>query len=157
MDDNKFEHETETETEKADRRETHEPGVVSQVGYRRPPNSTRFKPGQSGNPAGRPKGSLNLHTTLMTAFRKKITINEGGKRRQVSKFEASCIQLANQSASGDAKAFRISIELQRKWQETASPTVQSELKVTDKKIMARLAERFRTLRKVEDSNEEGEN
>lgn len=29
------------------------------VGYGKPPGGTRFKPGQSGNPRGRPKGSKN--------------------------------------------------------------------------------------------------
>jgi hypothetical protein len=32
------------------------------VGYGRPPLATRFKLGQSGNPNGRPKGSLNQKT-----------------------------------------------------------------------------------------------
>src|SRR5438045_2771148 len=39
------------------------------VGYCRPPLHTRFKPGQSGNPSGRVKGSKNLkslfHQTLL--------------------------------------------------------------------------------------------
>jgi Family of unknown function (DUF5681) len=30
------------------------------VGYGKPPKTTRFKKGKSGNPGGRPKGSLNL-------------------------------------------------------------------------------------------------
>src|SRR5207237_10936888 len=34
------------------------------VGYRTPPKVTRWKPGQSGNPKGRPRGSLNLATDL---------------------------------------------------------------------------------------------
>lgn len=29
------------------------------AGYKRPPKATQFKPGQSGNRAGRPKGSRN--------------------------------------------------------------------------------------------------
>lgn len=29
------------------------------AGYKRPPKATQFKPGQSGNKAGRPKGSRN--------------------------------------------------------------------------------------------------
>ena len=32
------------------------------VGYRNPPQHTRFKPGQSGNPRGRPRGQRNLTT-----------------------------------------------------------------------------------------------
>ena len=28
-----------------------------EVGYGKPPKATRFKPGKSGNPGGRPKGS----------------------------------------------------------------------------------------------------
>ncbi len=35
------------------------------VGYRKPPKHTRFKPGQSGNPRGRPKGTKNLKTDLI--------------------------------------------------------------------------------------------
>jgi hypothetical protein len=34
--------------------EDHEDGDA--VGYRRPPKATRFAKGQSGNPAGRPRG-----------------------------------------------------------------------------------------------------
>ena len=34
------------------------------IGYRKPPTKTRFKPGQSGNPNGRPRGSVNLKTDL---------------------------------------------------------------------------------------------
>jgi hypothetical protein len=34
------------------------------VGYGRPPKHTRFKPGRSGNPKGRPRGSRNLSTEM---------------------------------------------------------------------------------------------
>ena len=33
---------------------------AEKVGYGRPPLTTRFKPGESGNPRGRPKGSKSL-------------------------------------------------------------------------------------------------
>lgn len=36
-----------------------------EVGYGRPPTHTRFQPGKSGNPNGRPKGSKNTKTILM--------------------------------------------------------------------------------------------
>lgn len=35
------------------------------VGYGRPPEETRFKKGQSGNPRGRPKGSKTRPRFLM--------------------------------------------------------------------------------------------
>ena len=35
-----------------------------EVGYGKPPKSTRFRKGQSGNPAGRRKGSFNLGTIV---------------------------------------------------------------------------------------------
>lgn len=38
-----------------------------------PPEHTRFKPGQSGNPGGRPKGSVSLTTLLRRALAEKST------------------------------------------------------------------------------------
>jgi Family of unknown function (DUF5681) len=58
------------------------------VGYRRPPEATRFKPGRSGNPKGRPKGSPNLATDLSAELGEQITVREGGQERRVSKQRA---------------------------------------------------------------------
>lgn len=44
------------------------------VGYRKPPAKTRFQPGQSGNPNGRPKGSVNLKTDLRSELSERIRI-----------------------------------------------------------------------------------
>jgi Family of unknown function (DUF5681) len=35
----------------------------NRVGYRRPPRHSRFQPGQSGNPRGRPRGSSRSRTS----------------------------------------------------------------------------------------------
>ena len=85
----------------ADNRESGPP-----VGYRKPPAHTRFKKGQSGNPKGRPKGSLNLSTVLVRTLREQVVINEGGQRKTVTKLEAAVKQLANKAASGDLGALR---------------------------------------------------
>ena len=37
-----------------------------EVGYGRPPKDSQFRPGQSGNPAGRRKGVRNLMTDVKT-------------------------------------------------------------------------------------------
>jgi hypothetical protein len=76
------------------------------VGYGKPPASTRFKKGQSGNPAGRPKGTLNLGTLLKRAILSTVTVTENGRRVKRSKIDVAVTQLANKAASGDLKAFR---------------------------------------------------
>jgi hypothetical protein len=74
------------------------------VGYRKPPSHSRFKPGASGNPNGRPKGSLNLITVLQKALHEMVTINENGKRKRITKLEATMKQLTNKAATGDMRA-----------------------------------------------------
>jgi hypothetical protein len=75
-----------------------------QVGYRKPPQATRFKPGQSGNPKGRPKGSLNLATDLSTELGELITVREGGAARRVSKQRALIKSLMAKALQGDVRA-----------------------------------------------------
>ena len=85
----------------------------TQVGYGRPPEGTRFKKGSSGNPKGRPKGSLNVAALLIKTLRERVVINENGRRKTVSKFEAAFKQLANKAASGDLRALRMLIDSAR--------------------------------------------
>ncbi|HEY1657771.1 MAG TPA: DUF5681 domain-containing protein [Candidatus Sulfotelmatobacter sp.] len=73
------------------------------VGYGRPPVGTRFKKGQSGNPKGRPRGKKNLKMLLDQALSEKITVNENGRRKMISKAQAGMKHLVNRVASGDAK------------------------------------------------------
>jgi Family of unknown function (DUF5681) len=77
-----------------------------EVGYGRPPAATQFKKGQSGNPKGRPKGTLNFATVLARTLREQVVINEGGVRKTVTKLEAATKQLVNKAASGDPGASR---------------------------------------------------
>jgi hypothetical protein len=77
------------------------------VGYRRPPRATQFKPGQSGNPNGRPKGAKNFATALRTELDARVTITENGKRRTVSKREVIAKQVVNKAAAGDPRAIPI--------------------------------------------------
>ena len=75
------------------------------VGYGKPPQSTRFKKGTSGNPKGRPKGTLNLTTVFAKTLREKVVINEHGQRKTVTKFEAAVKQLVNKSCLGRATLY----------------------------------------------------
>jgi hypothetical protein len=81
------------------------------VGYGKPPETTRFKKGQSGNPAGRPKGHLNLVTVVSNALKSKVTVTEGGRRRTKSKLDVAITQVTNKAAAGDLKALRMILGL----------------------------------------------
>lgn len=63
-----------------DRRLKGRPGPGSyEVGYARPPAATRFKPGQSGHPKGRPKGSKGRQPALHEERLKDIVLNEASR------------------------------------------------------------------------------
>lgn len=83
------------------------------VGYGKPPAATRFKKGVSGNPKGRPKGSLNVATVFIKTLREKVVINEHGQRKRVTKLEAAMKQLINKAATGDQRSMRLLVELAR--------------------------------------------
>lgn len=79
-------------------------------GYGRPPKHTQFKKGQSGNPKGRPKGSKSLDTMLVESVSERVTINESGTPRKVSKLAAMHKQLANKGALGDLRALQMILQ-----------------------------------------------
>ena len=54
------------------------------VGNKKPPLHTRFKPGQSGNPSGRPKGRRSFDTTLLKEFYKPVLATVHGKPVKVT-------------------------------------------------------------------------
>ncbi len=75
-----------------------------EVGYGKPPKHTRFQPGQSGNPRGRPKGTKNLKTDLQEELGEKILVHEGGQARKLSKQRAVVKMLVTRTLKGDARA-----------------------------------------------------
>lgn len=81
------------------------------VGFGKPPEHSRFQPGQSGNPKGRPKGALNLATALNRALKEKVFITEGGQRKQITKLDATIKALVNRAVKGDARAVQQMLSL----------------------------------------------
>src|SRR5215475_9688019 len=76
------------------------------VGYGRPPAHRQFKPGQSGNPRGRPKDSKNLATMFAEALSRPIKVRDkSGKIRTLSIQELMVEVMINKAAAGDPKAF----------------------------------------------------
>jgi len=75
------------------------------VGYGKPPKARQFKRGKSGNPKGRPKGSLNLATDLTAELGEHITVREDGRPRKVSKQRALIKSLMARALQGDVRAM----------------------------------------------------
>ena len=89
---------------------------------KQPPRDTRFKPGQSGNPKGRPKGSCNLSTKILQQLRQLVTVTKGGKPVKMTKADVIANQMVDGSMKGDHKATVLVMKID---QEAA--TVQSAI------------------------------
>ena len=82
-----------------------------EVGYGRPPKFTRFKPGTSGNPKGRPRVSKNLAAAFESALSERVPVNDNGKRKKILMSEAIAKQATRKAAGGDLGALRLVVDL----------------------------------------------
>ena len=106
-----------------------------EIGYGKPPKSTRFKPGQSGNPKGRKKGSMNLETILTKALNAKITVETPVGTKRITKREAIAMRLVNQAAMGDTKSIQTLLPLMSKVDEHNKLIAQTLEDVTEQDDM----------------------
>lgn len=79
-----------------------EPGAV---GPGNPPVHSRFRPGQSGNPAGRPRKERNLLKLIEIELDAEISVTENGEGQRITKREALAKRMVNSALQGDAKAI----------------------------------------------------
>lgn len=94
--------ETKMATEKVDGRKNN-----------RPPVGTRFKPGKSGNPSGRPKSSsINIDDILSGEAARLIRATDAkGRKVHLTKAEATAHQVVNAALKGDNKAISTVLDL----------------------------------------------
>ena len=112
------------------------------IGYGKPPEKSRFKKGETGNPKGRPKGTRNLASLLNAALDEKVIVNENGRKRKVTKLEASLKQVVNRATTGDLPSMRLLLQLvstaEGSLAERISPLFNHE---SDKHLLSLLLER----------------
>ena len=92
---------------------------ASEVGYRNPPKDTRWKPGQSGNPRGRPRKGVSIQTeravreAFIRAGNREVTVKEGGKPRQMPAIDAVYYRLMIKALEGDYRSIKLVMEYMR--------------------------------------------
>jgi len=74
------------------------------VGYCSPPVHTRFKPGVSGNPKGRPKGAAGLKTLVRSMMTEEITVGTPAGAIKISRIEATLLKMYELAIKGNLRA-----------------------------------------------------
>src|SRR4051812_10472457 len=81
------------------------------AGYGKPPKHFRFKPGQSGNPKGRPKGRIPLARLLEKHLDAKMTVTIGGQQKTITRREALVIGFVGDALKGKDKVRKQVLDL----------------------------------------------
>ena len=74
--------------------------------YRNPPKASQFKPGQSGNPKGRPKGVRNFETDLRETLETLVQVTGARGVRKITTQKAFLQALAEKARDGDLRAIQ---------------------------------------------------
>jgi Family of unknown function (DUF5681) len=77
------------------------------IGYGKPPAKDQFKPGQSGNPAGRRKGQPTPNEIFMKEAARLVKIKKGDTVETITKFEAIVRRMLQLAMEGDIAAARL--------------------------------------------------
>ena len=110
-------------------------GADYEVGYGKPPVKTRFKPGQSGNPRGRPKGVRNFATDVKSTLKAPVKVTRDGKPRKVSTQAAMLLRLREKGLGGEARALDRMIQLAQTYNNEDLATAAASLAADDAMVL----------------------
>ena len=122
------------------RKKFRKPRVRYTVGYGRPPTSSQFQPGQSGNLKGRPKGVRNASSMARDALERAVNVKVKGTWRKMTVRKAAYRRVAERAAAGDAKALDYLLSLES--EERARRSDQAEIERSAAKDLAILQDFF---------------
>ncbi|WP_394728933.1 DUF5681 domain-containing protein [Altererythrobacter sp. GH1-8] len=87
------------------------PDAGGATGPGNPPMDTRFKPGQSGNPAGRPRKERSLLKLVEAELDAEMQLTENGEQLRLTKREALAKRMVHDALKGDARAIAALLKL----------------------------------------------
>ena len=90
---------------------TTSPATPAPIGPGNPPVHTRFAPGVSGNPKGRPRKERSLMKLIEAELDAEIRISENGASQRLSKREVLAKRLVNNALQGDVRDVTALIRL----------------------------------------------
>jgi hypothetical protein len=102
------------------------PAEAPNVGYKRPPEASRFKKGHSGNPKGRPR-TRHRQIPYDTVLGQMVTVREDGRERRITAAEAFLLQLTQKGLAGDSAAARASLAAIEEARAKRSPDKNAEV------------------------------
>ena len=108
------------------RKKVRKPRARYAVGYGRPPTSSQFQPGQSGNPNGRPKGVRNASSMARDVLERTINVKVKRAWRKMTVRKAAYLRLAERAVAGDAKALDYLLSLESEEHPPGSDQAETE-------------------------------
>ena len=130
--------------------------MTYEIGYRRPPASGRFRPGTSGNPKGRPKGSRNFLTLLEQELNKTISVTENGRKRKLTRLQAIVKRMVSSALAGDQRALLNLLEIMKRTGRFDAPAAEALLPDNYEQLLEAFIEQRRQRPARSDSPAPGE-
>jgi len=125
-------------------------------GYGDPPKKGQFKKGQSGNPKGRPKGTKNFKTDILSTLKMPVPLTTNGKTKKISTQLAALLRLRERALNGDPRALEKLLEYAASYNDDELNIAnEKDIKKSDVDIIAAFAKRndLTPLMEASNSNE----
>lgn len=101
-------------------------------GYKNPPKATQFRPGTSGNPGGRPRGSRSILVELQEELLQEVTVGDVTLTKQALVARS----LVNAAIKGNLRAIECVLRLNKNETE-GTPESEASLTPAIEKYLAR--------------------
>lgn len=128
----------------------------NEVGYGKPPKHSQFKPGQSGNPNGRPKGSVSVASIVAKVGDQIMSVVENGEKKDMAKMEVMILALFAAASKGNVAAAKLLTSLKQQGELTDITQIENPFGEIDAEIfqseIAKLAEHLNMEKEMNDGS-----